>query len=69
MTIALILLAFGALLGGLVWLRLRAEARTDHRSDTQDHLIEQNTFETGHSSIYRVTKDPQKYARIFTRRR
>ena len=69
MTTILILLAFGGLLGGLVCLRLKAEARQERQSNTQDHIIEQNTFETGHSSVYRVTKDPQKYARIFSPRR
>lgn len=57
---------FFALVALLVWLRLKTEtAQKDIRADTQDHLIEANTFETGHSSIIRVTKDPQKYAKIF----
>lgn len=62
-------LAFAALLFGLVLLRLRAEGRRARNAATDDHLVEQPGWETGHSSVYRVTKDPQAYARIFSPRR
>lgn len=69
MTALLIILPIGAVLAGLVWLRLRLESKPPQKADTQDHLIEQNTSEFGHSTITRVTKDPVQYARIFARKR
>lgn len=69
MVLAALCLTFVALLAGLVALRLRAEARPTDKADTADHLIEQTTSELGHSSIYRVTRDPQAYARIFAKKR
>lgn len=60
-----IILPFVIVLGGLVWLRLRTERTPQHHAKTDDHIIEQPGLETGHSSVYRVTKDPQAYAKIF----
>ena len=54
------------LVAALSYVRMRAEKNAKHsQSDTQDHILESNTFETGHSNTWKVTKDPQKYAQIF----
>ncbi|MDR6266363.1 MULTISPECIES: hypothetical protein [Rhodobacterales] len=37
----------------------------DRRLDATDAQIQANTFETGHSHTYYITKDPEQYARIF----
>lgn len=65
MQVALLLLPIAAVLGGLVWLRIWSEKRGPRRANTQDHIVEQPGFESGHSSVYRVTRDPVAYARIF----
>ena len=63
-------LIFIGLIVGLVALIARVRIKGENISknmyaQSKDHIIEVNTFETGHSHSYRVTKDPQKYAEIF----
>lgn len=46
--------------------KMRGDAMLrDRRMDATDAQIQANTFETGHSHTYYVTKDPDQYARIF----
>lgn len=67
MTFSFVLILFIVIV--LVFLtrsKMRGDALLrDRRPDATDAQIQANTFETGHSHTYYITKDPDRYAQIF----